>query len=1542
MTTTSDQSRTTGGGEVAKGLRCAFIGDEPLLAQCAELATSAGLVVVAIATGDHRLMGWAHDEQVPVMSPEAGLAAALVEHRVDVLFSVANLRVLPADVLLSVPLAINFHDGPLPHYVGMHATSWALMAGEREHAVTWHLMTEAVDAGDVVTEERFAVAVDETAYSLNARCFEAALRSFPRVASAIASHDLVTHRQPAGDSQVFLRHTRPGSAALIDPRRRAEDMVRAVRALDLGDRTPNRLGRARLVAGDRAWLIGGAALTPGELAPGAVQLSDGTLLVGARDAAVRLEQLTTLDGSPVDAASVAAAVGSHLAAPGAVADGLDADDAELSRNESAWVRVLAGLEHPVLPVSGYGQGWGRVSVIVAHRVDLPLAVAVAATWVARVGATATGAVGVVDADCAERIARLAPLVAPPVVSVSLDVADRAAVGHSVAEALARGPWLVDLIARMPALHGIQPPAMVVDAGPERAEDAGVALRLRLDTATGAVRLDHDRALVSDADAGRVAGQLAVMLAAAMADPDRPLALLPICGPLDLAALATLAAPDLHHDRTRTVWDDVRAGLARRGDSPSLSAGPATLTGAEVRRATERLASALVGAGVRRGDRVGVAVPRGADVVIATLAVLAAGAAYVPLDPTYPLERQRDIATDAGLCALIASGADGAGFAPAACRVLAPDATAPGDPVVIDEADAGDNAYVIYTSGSTGSPKGVEVEHREVVAFFAAMDEVIAHDPPGTWLAVTSLSFDISVLELLWTLSRGFHVVVAADKTPTADIVVDAPKDVRPVDMALFYFAAGTAPGGYRLLLEGARFADEHGFSAVWTPERHFHEFGGPYPNPSVTGAAIAAVTTRIAVRAGSVVLPLHSPVRVAEEWSVVDNISGGRVGISVASGWQPDDFVLNPSAYADAKNRMIRDLDVVRRLWRGEAVDLPGPGDRTVSVRTMPRPVQPELPVWVTSAGNPATFEQAGELGAGILTHLLGQRPEVLKANVDAYRAAWRAAGHPGDGHVALMVHTFVGDDAQRVRALVRQPLGEYLRTSVSLLKDVASAFPTFAGAHGDADDLFASLTPDELDQLLDAAVDRYCETSGLIGTTEHVVNQGRRFTALGVDELACLIDFGVDTDEVLAALPMLDQVRATLASGTSSAATARATAAADALPETMAALVARHGVTHLQCTPSQAAMLAADPADRAALATLSHLLVGGEALPAALAQELRAHLPGRITNMYGPTETTIWSLTYDLTELPTGPVPIGRPIAGTTIAIVDSHLQPLPPGSTGELVIGGQGVTRGYHHRPELTAERYTEVAGLGRAYRTGDLARVSPAGEVEFLGRTDFQVKLRGHRIELGEIETVLGRHTDVGQAVVVAHGSGIDTQLVAYVTAADSHRPDEAALRAHVGSMLPQIMVPTRAIVIDAFPLTPNGKVDRKALPVPDAATVASASVAPIALEDDTERLVASVWAGVLDRPIGRDDNFFEIGGHSLAAVKVFRRLTETSGAVLALTDVFRFPTVRTFARHIDEVLTPKSQADLASAPVSASGADRGTRRRQLLARRQAEPR
>src|SRR5262249_7568184 len=176
-----------------------------------------------------------------------------------------------------------------------------------------------------------------------------------------------------------------------------------------------------------------------------------------------------------------------------------------------------------------------------------------------------------------------------------------------------------------------------------------------------------------------------------------------------------------------------------------------------------------------------------------------------------------------------------------------------------------------------------------------------------------------------------------------------------MDFSLFYFAsaAAAAPGKgpkYRLLLEGARFADAHGFVAVWTPERHFHEFGGLYPNPAVTGAALAAVTENVQIRAGSVVLPLHHPIRVAEEWSVVDNLSGGRVGLSFASGWHAQDFALRPENYADRRAVMRRGIETVLKLWRGEAVAAKSGDGRGIEGRILPPPVQAAPPLWITAA----------------------------------------------------------------------------------------------------------------------------------------------------------------------------------------------------------------------------------------------------------------------------------------------------------------------------------------------------------------------------------------------------------------------------------------------------------------------------------------------------------------------------------------------------------------------------------------------------------------
>ena len=286
------------------------------------------------------------------------------------------------------------------------------------------------------------------------------------------------------------------------------------------------------------------------------------------------------------------------------------------------------------------------------------------------------------------------------------------------------------------------------------------------------------------------------------------------------------------------------------------------------------------------------------------------------------------------------------------------------------ASATNLAYVIYTSGSTGNPKGVMVEHRNVVNFFAGMDARLGTEP-GTWLAVTSLSFDISVLELLWTLTRGYRVVLYSSLVAQGRRVVGTARSRAAMEFGLFYFGSDDGESGaargrqkYRLLMEGARFADKAGFSAVWTPERHFHTFGGMFPSPAVMAGALAMATENLSIRAGSVVLPLNNPVRVAEEWGLVDNLSDGRVAISFASGWQPQDFALAPEAYADRSERMFDGIETVRSLWRGESLELVGGDGKTAVVTTRPRPVQHELPTWVTAGGSPETFKRAGAIGA--------------------------------------------------------------------------------------------------------------------------------------------------------------------------------------------------------------------------------------------------------------------------------------------------------------------------------------------------------------------------------------------------------------------------------------------------------------------------------------------------------------------------------------------------------------------------------------------------
>lgn len=351
---------------------------------------------------------------------------------------------------------------------------------------------------------------------------------------------------------------------------------------------------------------------------------------------------------------------------------------------------------------------------------------------------------------------------------------------------------------------------------------------------------------------------------------------------------------------------------------------------------------------------------------------------------------------------------------------------------------------------------------------------------------------------------------------------------RPLDFSLYYFASdeggSLSAAKRRLLFESARFADGNDFCALWVPERHFHAFGGLSPNPSVTAAALAAITQRTRIRSGSVVVPLHHPARIVEEWSLVDFLSGGRVDLGIASGWFPNDFVLAPPGSYERRGELVFErVGELRRLWAGEAFEAVNPLGDAVSLRTMPRPVQRELPIWITAAGNPETFRRAGALGLNVLTHLLGQSLEGLAEKVAVYRQAWREAGHAGRGQVSLMLHTFVGEDDEAVRRQVKAPMIHYLGSSANLVGHYTASVPFFQQR---CQVSTGELTQDDLNDALEFSFERYYATSSLMGTLDSCLEMTDRVKAAGIDEIACLIDFGVPPDEVLAALPLLDELR--------------------------------------------------------------------------------------------------------------------------------------------------------------------------------------------------------------------------------------------------------------------------------------------------------------------------------------------------------------------------------------------------------------------------------
>ncbi|QIE44580.1 LLM class flavin-dependent oxidoreductase [Pseudohalocynthiibacter aestuariivivens] len=1467
---------------------CILVGDETLLIGCGEQLIERGAQVRAVATRDASVGAWAEGHGIPTMHEITDIKDYIAPGSVDWLLSIANLRIIPKDVL-SLPArgAVNFHDGPLPELAGLNTPVWALIQGAQTHGITWHHMTAGIDEGDIIVQRRFDIRGDDTAHTLNARCYAEAMDSFPEVMVELASDTPAHQPQGSAERQYFGLTARPEAAGHLDFSQSVQVLLDLVRALDFSTYW-NPVTTAKITLGDTVLAVGTAERAEGTGQCGQVlALTDTMITVAAQDGALRLSDLRDMAGRPADPSALLQE-GERISMPEPL-EALDRTMATLARHEDFWRARLAqmtALQVPLAEKAGQSPDWVPVNIPVDPELDFATRIAVVSQW-------ALYGSGQQQADFAYHSPVLRRMGTQDIYVtqwVPLQCGDAEQIASQLDQAEKHTGFACDIFLRDPALRDVNTPAVAIsDTGPLPGTVVTVTPG-KSDTMT----LHFDQARLSAEAITLLHARLEAMLR--NDDPRSTDA-----SRIEIWNETTAPLPEI-----QTIHRAFAAQVAKTPDAVAVIHEAEVLSYAALNARANAVAATLIKAGVHPGVNVGLCLRRGPGLLIGALAILKAGGAYLPLDPDYPADRLQHCLTDSAASVILTEAALKTTLPMGNAQVITlEDTSGVQDEDVDGGAGPDDLAYLIYTSGSTGLPKGVMVEHRNVANFFTGMDAHITHSEGDTWLAVTSLAFDISVLELFYTLARGYRVVIAGDENRAAVSGGAIPVSDKGMAFGLYYWGNddGAGPKKYELLLEGAKFADQNGFTSLWTPERHFHAFGGPYPNPAVTGAAVAAVTQNLSVRAGSCVAPLHHPARIAEEWAVIDNLTNGRAGIAFASGWQPDDFILRPENTPPQNKPALYDtLDTVRALWRGDEIGFPTAKGDEHRVLTQPRPVSRELPVWVTTAGNPATWREAGELGANVLTHLLGQSIDEVKSKIEIYHAALREAGHdPDDFQVTLMLHSYIAEDRETARRIAREPMKDYLRSAAGLIKQYAWAFPAFKKPEGvkNAFEMdLGALEADELEAILDFAFERYFEDAGLFGTVEDGVARTEQLKAIGVTEIACLIDYGIDTPTVMDGLKSLAEVLRR----------ANVPVALEEDDFSIAAQIVRHGVTHLQCTPSMARIMAMNTEARHALGRVRHLYLGGEALPGDLVRDLRDATKAEILNMYGPTETTIWSSVAKVGTDPGNVAGIGTPVANTEMHVLYADGAPTPVGVPGTLWIGGAGVTRGYWQRDDLTAERFRPVPASGsaaRLYDTGDLAAWQPDGTLLFIGRADNQVKIRGQRIELGEIEACLKTVSGVTEAVVVARTDADgDTRLTGYITA--SAAVPEMMLRPHLQRQLPAVMVPTHLMQIERFPLTPNKKIDRNALPEPSVkvAPPAAANVTQ-APASDVGRIVAGVWSGILGvGAIGIRDNFFDLGGHSLLAVQAHRDIRAALGnARLTITDVFRFPVFGDLVAHLE---------------------------------------
>ncbi|MBH5338032.1 amino acid adenylation domain-containing protein [Streptomyces pactum] len=814
---------------------CVLIGGNSLVVSCAELLLGHGHRVLGLVSPDAGIRDWARDHGLRALDFGPDLVPHLSETPFDHLFSIANLRMLPAE-LLGLPrgLPVNFHDGPLPRHAGLNATTWALLERETTHGVTWHVMTEGADEGDVLVRRPVTVTAEDTSHTLDVKCLEAGYASFAELVERLETGTLRRTPQDLSARTYHGRFDRPAGGGFLCWDQPAATLHAAVRAADHGP-YPNSFGTVKFATADGAVLVGGLAPVPVPQPPGAppgtvLGTEEGGVVVAVADGAVRLTGLTTPRGEPLTGAALGGygvRPGRPLPVPGPelLAAATEAQSGTV-RQEAYWVRRLAAVVPAELPGAGAPAPGGGVHEIpvpvpgdaagAARRAGLPLdrwLLAAHLAFLVRAGVAEGSDVhwavprpGAGRPSVAALYAPFVPLRVPAADGTG-PAAFAARAAAAADEATRRGTHPLDLWPRHPRLRERRPAAPGLPIAVEVCDDPtapaapadGTALLIRIPAGgtPGPCRWLVREGVLEPGVRTLLAGYATAFLAAAAGGDPADLTALPL-GTEDRrrGARGDFTAPP---PPAACVHQLVSRQAALRPDAPAVSCGGETLDYAELDRRSSALAGHLRARGIGPGHLVGVHLERSVRLPVALLGIMKSGAAYVPLDPVYPAERIAYMLQDTGLRLVVTESAPAARLPGGHAETLLLDRSWPevaaSAPEPGADVDGDQDAYVLYTSGSTGRPKGVRIPHRALTNLIDSVCRTPGMTEHDTLLAVTTVCFDIAGLELYAPLAAGGRVEVAPERAAAdGPTLRDLIERVEPTVMQ-------ATPATWRMLLD---------------------------------------------------------------------------------------------------------------------------------------------------------------------------------------------------------------------------------------------------------------------------------------------------------------------------------------------------------------------------------------------------------------------------------------------------------------------------------------------------------------------------------------------------------------------------------------------------------------------------------------------------------------------------------------------------------------------------------------------------------------------